>query len=398
MIKPEEAFDRIISAIKPLPTVNAPISACNGLTLAQDITARRNQPPADISAMDGFALKYQTGARDYTVIGTSAAGDAYGDVVGEGEALRIYTGAEVPAGADSVIIQENTNWPASGTSVTLSKDAVKGANIRHGGADFTNGAPLLNMGTSLRARHLGLATVAGYDSLDVIKRPVIALLSNGDELAEGSACTGTSRLIPNSNAPMIAAMIMAIGADCIQLGPAKDDPDDIRRCITESPDFDALITIGGASVGDRDYIQSALAELGLNVDFWKIAMKPGKPLIYGKLGDKPFMGLPGNPVSAFVGAFMFALPMVKAMMGGNPQFQQGSPTILAAPMAANGPRTNFLRATIRVSDGAIVPSSSQDSSLLNTLAHADGLIIQDGNCAGKLAGDAVPFITFDPAF
>ena len=394
MISPSDAFARITAPIKRLERVTLPVNDCMGLTLAEDLCARRNQPPADVSAMDGYALHIASDIRRYAVIGTSAAGDAFNGTVAPGEAVRIYTGAEVPAGADTVIIQENTDWPASDSHVTLMKEAVKGANIRPAGGDFLADTQILKAGTRLRARHLGLATVAGYDSLQVIRRPVVALLSNGDELAPGSACTGASRLIPNSNAPMLAAMFEAAGVTCIQLGPAKDNPDDIRRCVTDCPPYDALITIGGASVGDRDFIQSALQDLGLQVDFWKIAMKPGKPLIYGTIADKPFMGLPGNPVSAFVTAFLYALPMLRTMMGQHEKWSSGTSGLLAAPVSANGPRTNFLRATYDRKAGMLTPCGSQDSSLLHTLANADGLIIQPPNCDGMAAGTTVQYLPF----
>jgi len=402
MISLHEAFDRIMAGITPLDGQTLPLLDALGHRLAAPLIALRHQPPADVSAMDGFAIQYHADDSGWKIVGTSAAGAPFEGVIKRGECVRIYTGAELPAGADTVLIQEKTDWPKSSSEINLSggDGSIKqsrGQHVRAKGQDFRPDSELLAKGTQLGARQISLAAMSGHSDICVIRAPIVALLSTGDELVEPAAATDANRAIPNSNSPMLQALIAAAGGTAIDLGIARDDPEDIKKRIRDAGAFDVLVTIGGASVGDRDFIQSALAELGLESDFWKIRMKPGKPLIHGTLSGRPFLGLPGNPASAFVCALLFLAPLLAALQGQKAHLPRTEKRILSSALVANGDRENFARGAM-MPDGSIRPAHSGDSSLSKALSDADGLIWQPAHSPALNAGDYILFMPFPTGF
>ena len=385
----EAARARILAALAATPPETVALAEAAGRVLARPVAARLTQPPAAVSAMDGYALRAADaalGAR-LLVVGEAPAGHPFAGQIGPGEAVRIFTGAFIPKGADSILLQEDATAEAG--TVLVREAVTQGRWVRPAGLDFATGETLLAAGRKLTARDIGLAAAANHPWLTVHRRPRIGLLATGDEIALPGDPLPMGGIV-SSNAHALAAMLRAAGAEAVILPIAPDDADAIATLAQGARGCDMLVTTGGASVGEHDLVQKALVPGGFALDFWKIAMRPGKPLIWGRLGETPMLGLPGNPVSALVCAVVFLLPAV-AVMAGLPAAPTPSEAALAgADLAANDQREDYLRCTL---DGEVAtPFSRQDSSMLKTLARADALLIRAPHAAALPAGSPVRII------
>ena len=394
MISVDEATARILDRMRPVGQETVPLSSGSGRVLAEPLVARLNQPPADLSAMDGYAVR-AADAGPWIVIGSAPAGHPFEGTIGPGQALRLFTGSLIPAGADAVVIQEDADRDAD--RLTLRERPVLGRHIRPCGGDFRLGDMLLEPGRRLTARTIGLAAAANHPWLTVYRRPRIAILATGDEIALPGEPIRPGGIV-SSNAHALAALVTEAGAEPIVLPIATDDMGAIAATADQLASVDLLVTTGGASVGEHDLIQKALGERGFAPDFWKIAMRPGKPLIFGHLGATPILGLPGNPVSAYVCAVLFLVPAIKRLSGlpeTQPAITRGR---LASPMAVNDQRADYVRAKVAISvDGTldVSPFSRQDSSHLSVLARADALAIRPPRAPAAVAGDAIDLIRLD---
>jgi molybdopterin molybdotransferase len=394
MISVGEARARILErASGPLGRENVPLAEALGRTLAEALAARRTQPPAAISAMDGFALRAGDVAAlpvRLKLIGTSAAGHGFAGAVGAGETVRIFTGAPLPQGADAILIQEEAQ--SDGAIVMPSASVKAGSHIRAAGVDFKEGDALLSAGTRLGPVEIALAAAMNYADLPVAQCPRVAILATGDELVPPGGAIGRDQIVA-SNAPAIAALAQLAGGTPIDLGIAGDNFAALEAGIkaARKAKADVLVTLGGASVGEHDLVKSALAREGMELGFWRIAMRPGKPLIHGRLGDMPILGLPGNPAAAIVCALLFLVPLVRALCGDPTASEDRSePALLGAPLPANGGREDFMRARLMRTDGGLpiaTPFAQQDSSLLSVFAKADCLLIRAPHAPAALAGD-----------
>jgi molybdopterin molybdotransferase len=397
MLSVEEARARILGGLAPTPAEAVALPEGWGRVLARPILARLTQPPADVSAMDGYAVRAADavlGAR-LEVVGSAPAGHPYAGSVGPGQAVRIFTGAFIPGGADGILLQEDA---VAADGVVEVRDAVRpGRWVRRRGLDFQEGEALIAPGRRLTARDIGLAAAANHPWLMVHRRPRIGILATGDEIALPGDPIPPGGIV-SSNAHAIAAMVRAGGGDPLVLPIAPDDREAIAATAAAARACDLLVTTGGASVGDHDLIQTALGQDGFALDFWKIAMRPGKPLIWGRLGTTPVLGLPGNPVSAMVCAVQFLMPAL-AVLSGEPAAPP--PTIqvhAGTALAENDKRFDHLRATLsRDRDGRVVatPFPQQDSSMLKTLARAEALILRAPYAPALPEGAAVEAIPLD---
>lgn len=397
MIPVEEARARITAAMPLMPAEQIALADAFGRVLAEDVAARRTQPPKAVSAMDGYAVRaadVATLPARLTVIGSVPAGSHYEGRLGAGQAIRIFTGAPVPDGADTIVIQENTR-AENGLVEVVDGRAPVGRYVRPAGLDFRAGDVLLRTGQLLTARDVGLAAGMNVPWLMVRRRPRIALLTTGDEIAMPGDALGPNQIV-SSNGLALRCFIEACGGEAIDLGIAPDDAKALRAVAEGARGADMLLTTGGASVGDHDLVQSVLGEIGLKVDFWKIAMRPGKPLMFGAIGDTVMMGLPGNPVSALVCATVFLRPALRAMLGVTGEDE--APLVsacLTQALPENDERQDYLRASLhRDADGAlhITPFSKQDSSVFSGLARADGLILRAPFAPALDKGATVPVL------
>lgn len=395
MLSVDEARLRILESLKPLGAESVALTAALGRVLADDVTARLTQPPVAVSAMDGYALRTADAVQipaTFTVVGEAPAGGAYAGTVQAGQAVRIFTGGPVPTGADTVVIQEDTD--RSGDQVTVKEATKLNNNIRNAGIDFKTGQVLLKRGRILRARDIALAAAANHPWLTVGRRPRVAILATGDELVKPGDALGPHQII-SSNGPGLTAFVRACGGEPVDLGIAPDDADALRAIAARATGVDLLVTIGGASVGDRDLVQKVLGEVGLTVDFWKIAMKPGKPLMFGAFNGIPMVGLPGNPVSALVCAILYLRPAILALQGAADTAIPMARAKLGRAVGANNFREDFLRATLAddaAGEPVATPLPVQDSSMLSALAGADCLIRRPPNAAARQPGDWVPIV------
>ena len=387
----EEARARILSHVKPLAPDNVPLALALGRVLAKPLSAKRDQPPFNASAMDGYALRSEDNATELTVIGTSAAGHGFKGKLKSGQAIRIFTGAPVPASADAVVIQENTT--ASGKAVTILQSVRAGQNIRPRGLDFPKGETLLPAAIRLNARDIGLAAAMNCDIVSVRKKPVVAVIATGDELVLPGAKPSPDQIV-SSNSNALSAMAESLGAKVINCGIVRDDLKATERAILKMSRADIIVTTGGASVGDHDFIQEALKNTGVKIDFWKIAMRPGKPFMYGRKGKQHVLGLPGNPVSALVCARLFLKPLLDCLQG-LPTDEKAPMARLGTAMAANDCRQDYVRARLEIApDGSrtAIPYGKQDSSMQRTFRDAHCLIIRPPNAPGASPGDPVPIL------
>lgn len=369
-----------------------------GRVLAAPLAATLTQPPFAASAMDGYAVRacdVTTLPSTLLVIGTSAAGHAFASTVAAGQAVRIFTGAPIPAGADAVVIQENTR--RDGDMVTVVDGHPDAEHLRPRGGDFTAGQSLIPTDRRLTARDVTLAAAMGHATLRVRRKPRVALLATGDELVLPGQTPRADQIVC-SNPFGVAALLAAAGAEPLFLGIARDDAADLRAHVNRARDADVLVTLGGASVGDHDLVAPVLTAMGLTLDFWTIAMRPGKPLLFGRLGTQAMLGLPGNPVSSLICARLFAVPLVRALLGLAPEPAGRTLQPTAVPLPANGPREHYMRArTLIAADGLVrvTPVRTQDSSLLSPLAEADMLIVRPIHAPAVSAHEMVPTLPLD---
>lgn len=396
MIPVAEALDRILAALSSTGPETVPLPDAATRVLALPLTARLTQPPADVSAMDGYALRAADaapGAR-LRVVGEAPAGHPFPGTVGPGEAVRIFTGAFVPLGADSILLQEDSR-AADGTVEPIEAPRP-GRHIRSAGLDFRAGDEVLPAGRVLTARDIGLAAAANHPWLTVHRRPRIALLATGDEISLPGDPLPPGGIV-SSNAHALAALVRAAGGEPTVLPIAPDDRDAIAAIADAAVRCDLLVTTGGASVGDHDLVQSALGPGGFALDFWKIAMRPGKPLIWGSLRGTPLLGLPGNPVSAFVCATLFLFPAIRRLSGLPAAPVPTSNAVLGAPLAANDRRQDYLRATLAAGPdghGVVTAFATQDSSMLSILSRADALILRPPHAPAAEVSSPVEIIEF----
>ena len=401
MITVEEALARVLaSAEAPLEEERVVLEAAYGRVLTRDIKALRTQPPFANSAMDGYAVRAADTAQaplTLTVIGESAAGHAFRSALGPGEALRIFTGAPMPEGADAIVIQEDVR--REGDRISLAGAALAGDNLRQAGMDFRAGEALIAAGRRLTPRDVALAAAANHTHVPVRRRARVAILATGDELVPPGGTLGPAQIIASNNYA-VAGLVEATGAIAIDLGIAVDELGALRDAVSRARGAraDVLVTLGGASVGDYDLVQQALVAEGMELGFWRIAMRPGKPLMHGRIGAMRVLGLPGNPTSSAVCAVLFLRPLIRALHGEpDPGSDPSQPARLAVDLPANGPRQDYMRASLgRGPDGILVatPAAVQDSSLVKTMARADGLIVRPVGAEPANAGDACRIIPF----
>jgi molybdopterin molybdotransferase len=374
------ALARILEGVEPTPAERVGLLEAAGRVLAEDLPARLTHPPFAAAAMDGYALRAADVAQPpvrLRVIGESAAGSGFHQRLGPGEAVRIFTGAPLPDGADAVVIQENTT--RDGDSVVVNEGAPDPAHVRPRGFDFSAGEVLLHAGRRLDGRTVTLAAAMGYGEVPVRRRPRVAILATGDELVPPGTPPGPDQIVA-SNSYGIAAMVAQAGGEAHLLGIARDTRAALAAKIAAAEGADVLVTIGGASEGEHDLVVAQLRAAGMALDFWKIAMRPGKPLLHGRLGTQRVLGVPGNPVSALVCARVFLVPLLRCLLGHAEQSETATRALAAHALAANGPRAHYMRAQLSSAPPAGLPQvtalPSQDSSLLAPLAIANCLIVR----------------------
>ena len=401
MISVEEALARVLAAATPLESEPIPVERAFGRTLAEPLAAGRTQPPFANSAMDGYALRAADAAAPgvtLRVVGESAAGRGLEGVVGAGEAVRIFTGAPMPEGADCVLLQEDAR--REGDHVTFSVAARPSDNVRVVGLDFRDGEPLLPVGRRLTPRDVALVAAANRARVSVRRKPRVAVLATGDELRAPGETLGPAQIVASNNF-FVVGLAEALGAEAIDLGIAHDRPEALAERITaaQAAHADVLVTLGGASVGDYDLVRDALTQAGLELGFWRIAMRPGKPLMFGRIGPMLALGLPGNPTSSAVCGLLFLRPLLLALLGSPEASADATePARLGADMEANGVRQDYARANLsRGDDGGWIATTSaqQDSSLVRTLAGARGLIVRAPHAPPAKRGEIVRVLRFD---
>jgi molybdopterin molybdotransferase len=400
LLSVEDALARVLANATPLPAEAVPVADAAGLVLAADLKARRTQPPADVSAMDGYAVRGADVAQapvTLMVAGEVAAGRPFDRSVGAGEAARIFTGGVLPEGTDTVVIQEHTT--REGERVTVNKPAAAGKNVRLKGLDFAAGDVLLAAGHRLTDRDLSLAAAMNYPTVPVHRRPKVAIFATGDELVPPGTEPGPGQIV-YSNGFSLMALMRAEGAQVIDLGIVADRLDDTVAAVrkAQTAGVDILVTTGGASVGDYDLVQKAFAAEGMDLAFWKIAMRPGRPLMNGRLGGIHVLGLPGNPVSAYVCAFLFLVPLIRRLMGHTDLALESESAILGEDLPANDERADYLRASVSTdAQGRFVVTAfrQQDSSMLTPLANGNCLLIRAPFAPAAKAGELSTIVKFE---
>jgi molybdopterin molybdotransferase len=397
MISVEEALARLLAPLEPLPHEQISIAEGLGRVLAEDVAARRTQPPFAVSAMDGYAVRAEdvtTVPAELRIVAEVPAGAGFGGHVGSGEAARIFTGAPLPAGTDTIVIQEDTQ--REGDRVRVLEGAPRGRYVRREGLDFGDGDVLLRAGRRLTARDIGLLAAMNRPWLLVQRRPRVGILSTGDEIVMPGDPIGPHQIV-SSNSLALAAFVTACGGTPVSVGNAPDDPAALRRIAAATRGVDLLVTTGGASVGEHDLVREALAADGLELDFWQIAMRPGKPLMVGSYRGTPMIGLPGNPVSTLVCALLFLRPALDRL-SGNDKPVDGTPMArLGVPLPKNDRRQDYLRSRLApAADGEleVFPFEVQDSSMMRLLSAADCLVVRPPHAPAAEAGARVPIVQF----
>jgi molybdopterin molybdotransferase len=389
MISLEKAQLRTLALCQALPPETLHIDHCAGRYLAADLTARRTQPAADLSAMDGYAVHHSDLSAQIEIIGESAAGRPFPASLAAGQGVRIFTGAHVPECADTVVMQEDTNIERGMLCVPGWAKLQTGAHIRRTGSDFVNGQTLLKRGQILHAGAIAAAVMGGYGALTVGSLPRVAIIGSGDELIAPGHPAGPAQ-IPASNNSMLLSMLNPLPCEADDMGIAADNMDALQDKFAECSGYDIIVCTGGASVGDHDLVQAALVKIGAEIDFWRIAVKPGKPMMAGKLGGSVVLGLPGNPGSAFVTAHLFLLPLVRYLAGSIAPFSRRLTGVLETDLPENREREEYLRAVIK--ESGIATLSGQDSGLTAMLAIANALLIRPPFAPKAKTGEKVPYI------
>jgi molybdopterin molybdotransferase len=395
-----QALALVLREASPLSPEVAPLAQAHGRVLADDVAALRTQPPADVSAMDGYAVRAADVAQAGTtlkLVGEVAAGRPFDGAVGAGEAARIFTGGVMPRGADTVVIQEHTT--RADCAVVVEKPTGTGRNVRPKGLDFEAGAVLLRRGRRLSDRDLALAAAMNHPAVPVHRRPRVAVLATGDELVMPGATPRPGEIV-YSNGFATMALARREGCEIVDLGIAPDRLPETIAAIARARESgaDILVTSGGASVGDYDLVQQALSREGLALSFWKIAMRPGRPMLHGRLGPMHVLGLPGNPVSAYVCAFLFLVPLIRRLMGRTDIERAREPAVLGGDLPENDERADYLRATLTIgADGNPVATAHpvQDSSMLAPLSAADCLIVREPHAPAAHVGSACSILRLD---
>ncbi len=393
----EDALKRILDGAKPLSLEQVALDKSCGRVLAVDVCAKRDQPPFPASAMDGYAvINADVAMRPATlkIIGTSAAGHGFKGTVMPGTAVRILTGAPLPKGADTIVIQENTERNAD--LLRVIEHTPLGKNIRRLGLDFAKGNVLVGKGQRLSARDVGLLAAGNAANVKVYRRPKVVLFTTGDELVLPGTRPRADQIV-SSNSHAVAAMVQQFGAEVVNLGIVKDNLKATIAAVRKGLGADVLLTTGGASVGDHDYVQAAFRACGVNIDFWKIALRPGKPFMYGRKGKTHVMGLPGNPVSALVTARIFLKPLLDRF-SGLPDVNLETTAILDGHLPANDHRQDYMRATMTVEPNGkrtVSAFTAQDSSMQRTLQSSQALIVRPPNAPAARTGDSVSVLLLD---
>ena len=393
-----EALTRVLAEAEPLPAEPAPLTEACGRVLAADVTALRTQPPADVSAMDGYAVRAADVAKvpvDLKLVGEVAAGHPFEGTVGVGEAARIFTGGVLPPGSDTIVIQENAE--RVGDTVVIAASSGKGKHVRAKGLDFQRGAALLARGRRLSDRDLALAAAMNHPTVPVHRRPKVAVLATGDELVMPGATPGFGEIV-YSNGYATMALARREGCEVADLGIVPDRLPETVAAVRRARDVGAAVrvTTGGAAVGDDDLGPEALAAEGLALSFWKVALRPGRPMMHGRLGAMHVLGLPGNPVSSYVCAVLFLVPLLRRLAGRPDVATAIDLARLGCDLPSNDERADYLRATLAPGpDGVPVatPAPVQDSSMLTKLARADCLLIREPHAPAAKAGEPCSIIT-----
>ncbi|WP_411290094.1 gephyrin-like molybdotransferase Glp [Sphingorhabdus sp.] len=390
MISVNEAQARLLALASPLPSIELDLAKATQHYLSEPLAAIRTQPAADLSAMDGYAMSSADFPGPWRVIGESAAGHPFSGEVGAGEAVRIFTGAHLPQNADCVLIQENAARDGEILTAVDVTAPPPGTHVRRAGGDFMAGAPILPEGICLSAGPIALAAMAGFGAVPVVQWPRVAIVATGDELVAAGRHCGQAQ-IPSSNSPMLRAMLMDAPCEVHDAGIVADNLVELEaRFKTLASQADIIVTTGGASVGDHDLVQPALLNIGARMDFWKVAIRPGKPLMAGQIGDTIVLGLPGNPSSAFVTAFLFLLPLVRHMAGCKNPFPEMHLATTGTDLPAGGERTEYVRA--RVENGTITVFGRQDSGMTAPLSLANALLVQPINVPARPEGSEVQYM------
>jgi molybdopterin molybdotransferase len=393
----DDALAEVLAAARRLPAETVALADALGRVLAGDVPARRTQPPDHVSAMDGYAVR---GADitdppfTLTEVGAVKAGTRHGTPVEPGQCVRIFTGAPLPPGADTVIVQEDTE--AEGDRIRVTGNPQAGRHVRQAGGDFREGDRPLAPGRVLTARDIGLLAAMNWPWVPVRRRPRVAILSTGDEIVMPGEPLGDSQIV-SANGPALSAFVTAMGGVPMLAGIAPDRAEPLGDMIDAAKGADLLLTTGGASVGEHDLVREALTQRGMDLGFWRIAMRPGKPLIFGRIGETPVLGLPGNPVSSQICAMLFAAPLLRAMQGIEPAVVPTRRARLGSDLKANDRRQDYMRAAITPSgDGGLIATAFpvQDSGMVSALARADGLIVRPPFAPAAVAGEDVEVLAF----
>lgn len=388
-----EAQARLIALARPLAVERVPVAEALGRFLAEPLVAARTQPPADLSAMDGYAMRQADMPGPWRIIGESSCGHPFDGTCAAGQAVRIATGALMPTGTDMVLMQEDAERKGESLQLTGTPPDPLGKHIRRAGNDFTSGAVLLPEGTRLGPAQLGLVLAAGHNHIAVRRVPRVVIIDSGDELSDNAAGCAVHQ-IPASNGVMLEALVrQAVPCSVERIGPVADRMEDLAVALDAAGYADVVVTSGGASVGDHDLIRPALADWGAALDFWKVAIKPGKPIMVATRGHQVVVGLPGNPVSSHVTAFLFLLPLLRALLGAANPLPHPILGEAAEDLPASGPRQEFLRASF---DGRRASSRlNQDSGALGSLARANALIDRPANAPAVRVGEAISLYLFE---
>ena len=397
MISVEKASERILKCFSVLPAEDIGLDEARGRVLARNIVARRTQPPIDFSAMDGYAVRLKDCKNipfKLRCIGEAPAGSRFDGTIGLNETIRIFTGGPIPSGADAVVLQENAT--AKGDFITINVKPDPGQYIRKAGLDFESGKDEILAGHPLGVRDIGLAAAMNHPWISVRRRPRISILATGDEIVRPGDPLGESQII-SSNSISLKAFVETCGAIGINLGIASDDTTHLETMFAGALGSDLLITTGGISVGDYDLVRQTLLANGLEADFWKVAMRPGKPVMFGMLGAVPVLGLPGNPVSAMVCSLIFVRPIIEKLLGIEDRLEDKGFAILSSPLPPNDLRQDYLRAKLYSASDSVLkvkPFQKQDSSMVSLLASSDCLIVREPHAPAALIGDKVAILRF----